>query len=240
MKDSLAFRNCTVCYGTTPAVHHLSAELPPGSLTGIIGRNGAGKSTLLRAVLGWLPLTTGAITLGDAAAADARERLHYLPQRSQIDWDFPVTVREVVAMGRHGRVGALRRFSADDQRAVDAALRELGLEALQRRQINALSGGQQQRTLLARAVASGADVFLLDEPFAALDPSAAGDLARRLRTWADQGRLVVAVAHELDLVRAHATHVLVMNNHLIAAGPVAEAMTDAHLAVAFGRPVVVH
>jgi ABC-type Mn2+/Zn2+ transport system ATPase subunit len=239
VSDPLAFRNCTVCYGTTPVVHHLSATLPPGSLTGVVGRNGAGKSTLLRAVLGWLPLTTGSITLGEGPAHDARERLHYLPQRSQIDWDFPVTVREVVAMGRHGRVGSLRRFADEDERAVEAALRELGLEPLQRRQINALSGGQQQRTLLARAVASGADVFLLDEPFAALDPSAAGDLARRLRAWADQGRLVVAVAHELDLVRAHATHALVMNSHLVAAGPVAEAMTDANLAVAFGRPVAV-
>jgi len=239
VSDALAFRNCTVCYGATPVVHHLSAVLPAGSLTGIVGRNGAGKSTLLRAVLGWLPLTTGAITLGDAPAHDARERLHYLPQRSQIDWDFPVTVREVVAMGRHGRVGALRRFLPEDEQAVDGALRELGIESLQRRQINALSGGQQQRTLLARAVASGADVFLLDEPFAALDPSAATGLARRLRAWAEQGRLVVVVAHEIDLVRAHATHALVMNNHLIAAGPVGEAMTDAHLAAAFGRPVAV-
>lgn len=240
MSDRLVFRNCTICYGAAPVVHHLSAEFPAGALVGVVGRNGAGKSTLLRAVLGWQALTTGSITLGDGPAHDARERLHYLPQRSQIDWDFPVTVREVVAMGRHGRLGALRRFAAEDHRAVDGALHELGLDALQGRQINALSGGQQQRTLLARAVASGADVFLLDEPFAALDPSAATDLARRLRAWADQGRLVLAVAHELDLVRAHCSHALVLNNHLVAAGPAAEALTDANLAIAFGRPVAVH
>jgi ABC-type Mn2+/Zn2+ transport system ATPase subunit len=153
-----------------------------------------------------------------------------------VDWDFPISVREVVAMGRYHRLGAFAAFTAEDDARVDAALAEMDLVALQARQINALSGGQQQRALLARALASGADVLLLDEPFAGLDPAAAVDLAARLRAWADQGRLVLVAVHDLALVRAHFTHALLLNTHLIAAGPVADVLSEANLAAAFARP----
>lgn len=232
----LTFSDVTICYDEAPAVHHLDAHLPHGCLAALIGRNGAGKSTLLRAVLGWQPTTTGAIVIGHTATCDHPDRIHYLPQRSSVDWDFPISVREVAAMGRYHRLGAFAAFGAEDDARVDAALAEMDLVALQQRQINALSGGQQQRTLLARALASGADVFLLDEPFTGLDPAAAIDLAARLRGWADLGRIVVAAVHDLALVRSHFTHALLLNTHLVAAGPVGEVMTDANLKAAFQRP----
>jgi ABC-type Mn2+/Zn2+ transport system ATPase subunit len=236
--DTLHLDDVTVCYGPDPAVHHLTAHVPRGRLTALMGPNGAGKSTLLRAILGWHPLTTGTIAIGSIAVAAARGRIGYLPQRTAVDWDFPITVREVVAMGRYRGCGAFRGFIAEDRRAVDSALDELGLTRLADRQIGTLSGGQQQRAVLARAVATGADLFLLDEPFTGLDPAATADLARRLRAWCEQGRLVLAVVHDVVLARTWFEHALLIRTHLVAAGPVTEALADRRLAEAYGAVAV--
>jgi ABC-type Mn2+/Zn2+ transport system ATPase subunit len=232
--DTLRFNDVTVCYGRTPAVHHLSGELRCGSLVALMGPNGAGKSTLLRAILGWHRLTTGSITVAGKPCRHARARIGYLPQRTAIDWDFPVTVREVVEMGRYQCLGPFRAFADADREAVDAALEEMGLGWLQDRQIAALSGGQQQRTFLARAVASGADIFLLDEPFAGLDPVSTSDLVKRLRTWAQQGRLVLTVVHDVSLARTFFQEAMLIRTHLIASGPVTTVLDDRNLAEAYG------
>ncbi len=236
--DVLRFDDVTVCYGPTPAVHHLSAELPCGSLVALMGPNGAGKSTLLRTILGWHRLTTGSITIGGLPCRKASRRIGYLPQRASVDWDFPVTVRDVVAMGRYQVLGPFRGFRAEDHAVVDAAISEMGLEWLAGRQIAALSGGQQQRTFLARAVASGADIFLLDEPFAGLDPSSTSDLVRRLQEWARAGRLVVTVVHDLDLARRFFPQALLVRASLIAAGATAEVLAPRNLARAYGTSYV--
>ncbi|MBA2479986.1 MAG: metal ABC transporter ATP-binding protein [Planctomycetes bacterium] len=230
----LRLADVTVCYGKDPAVHHLDLALPFGSLVALLGPNGAGKSTLMRAILGWLPLTTGTITVAGRPLADVPERIAYLPQRSLPDVDFPISVREVVAMGRHALVGAWRRFSAEDTRAVDSAITEMGLDRLQDRQLGTLSGGQVQRALLARALATGADIFLLDEPFAGLDAAAVTSLARSLRQWVDRGRLVVAVVHDLALVRSSFTHAVLLRSHLIAHGAPDAVLSTESLAAAFG------
>ena len=164
----LRFRDVTVRYGRTVALDRVTVDIPCGSATAILGANGAGKSTLLRAILGWHLPGEGEILLGDAHPQHALPRLAYVPQRQAVDWDFPITVRGVVAQGRYPALGPFRRFAARDHAAVAAALAELELTALADRPIRALSGGQQQRVFLARAVAQGADIFLLDEPFAGL------------------------------------------------------------------------
>ncbi len=232
--DVLRFDDVTVCYGPTPAVHHLTAELPCGSLVALMGPNGAGKSTLLRTILGWHRLTTGSITIGGQPCRKARRRIGYLPQRAAVDWDFPVTVRDVVAMGRYQVLGPFRGFRREDHAVVDAAIAEMGLEWLADRQIAALSGGQQQRTFLARAVASGADIFLLDEPFAGLDPSSTADLVRRLQAWAKAGRLVVTVVHDIELARRFFPQALLVRASLIAAGATADVLAERNLAKAYG------
>lgn len=232
--DALRFDDVTVCYGATPAVHHLSAELPCGSLVALMGPNGAGKSTLLRTILGWHRLTTGSITIGGVPCRKVSRRIGYLPQRAAVDWDFPVTVRDVVAMGRYQVLGAFRGFRKEDHAAVEAAITEMGLEWLADRQIAQLSGGQQQRTFLARAVASGADIFLLDEPFAGLDPSSTADLVRRLQTWAKAGRLVVTVVHDLDLARRYFPQALLVRASLIAVGATVEVLNERNLVRAYG------
>jgi ABC-type Mn2+/Zn2+ transport system ATPase subunit len=232
--DTLRCEDVTVCYGRTPAVHHLTAELACGTMVALMGPNGAGKSTLLRAILGWQRLTTGRITVAGMPASAAQHRIGYLPQRTMVDWDFPVSVRDVVDMGLFQRRGPFAAVTSDDQRVVDGALEEMGLTHLQDRHIAALSGGQQQRTLLARTVVSGADIVLLDEPFIGLDPVSVADLIRRLHTWAAQGRLVIAAIHDIGLARLHFHQALLLKTHVIAAGPVADALNDRHLAAAYG------
>lgn len=233
-RDALRCEDVTVCYGRTPAVHHLTVDLTCGTLVALMGPNGAGKSTLLRAILGWQRLTTGRITIGGIPASRAQHRVGYLPQRTVIDWDFPVSVRDVVEMGLYQRRGPFAACTLDDRRAVDGALEEMGLTALQDRHLATLSGGQQQRTLLARTVVSGADIVLLDEPFIGLDPVSVADLIHRLHIWAQQGRLVIAALHDISLARLHFDQALLLKTHVIAAGRVAETLDDRHLAAAYG------
>jgi ABC-type Mn2+/Zn2+ transport system ATPase subunit len=233
--DMLRFDDVTVCYGRRPAVHHLTGELPCGSLGAIVGPNGAGKSTLLKAVLGWLPLTTGTITLSGRPVPESLHRIAYLHQQDASSAGFPVTVAEVVAMGRYPRLGLWRGFGAEDHAAVDAALAEMNLGELRTRPYSQLSGGQRQRTLLARALATGADVFLLDEPLTGLDLPSQHDLLERLAAWAERGRLVAVVLHDLGLARRWCSHALVLSTHRVACGPISAALCDANLQAAFGR-----
>jgi manganese/zinc/iron transport system ATP- binding protein len=233
----LLLDNLTVCYDADPAIHHLTLSLPFGSLVALLGPNGAGKSTLMRAILGWQQLTTGSVSCDGRALSNGR--ISYVPQKREGDADFPVSVRDVVEMGRYSSLGWRRKFSGADHHTVDAALQEMGLERLQERPLSTLSGGQTQRVYLARALASGADIFLLDEPFTGLDAAAVAALVRSLRGWAERGRLVIAVVHDLDLVRRSFTHAVLIRNHLIASGTPSDVLCDEHLRTAFGnRPLV--
>lgn len=218
----MRFRGVTVRYGRQIALDNVSLDVPCGSLTAILGRNGAGKSTLLRACLGWAPLTAGEIRIGDAHPEHALPRLAYLPQRQAIDWDFPITVRAVVEQGRYPALRPWRRLSASDHEQVDRALAELELTSLAGRQIRQLSGGQQQRMFLARALAQGADIFLLDEPFAGLDSAATEELAAVIMSWKEQGRTVLAAVHDLPLARRLFERAVLLATKLLAAGPIGE------------------
>ena len=220
--DIIRLNNVTVRYGACLALDGVSANLMCGSHTAVLGPNGAGKSTLLRAILGWMPLSEGEIRIGDSHPHHALPRLAYLPQRLEIDWDFPITVREVVAQGRYPALGQFRRFSREDHERVDGAMEEMGLTDLRGRQIRALSGGQQQRVFLARALAQGADIFLLDEPFSSLDPAASEELGARLKAWEGQGRTVIAVLHDVGLARRIFPSTLLLNTRLVANGPTVE------------------
>jgi len=233
--DILRFRGVTVNYGRTVALDSVTANIECNSLTAVVGPNGAGKTTLLRAILGWMPLAAGEIRIGDHHAHHALPRLAYLPQRAEIDWDFPITVESVVAQGRYPALGPFRGFRAEDRDLVDRALAELGLDDLRDRQIRCLSGGQQQRVFLARALAQGADIFLLDEPFAGLDTRATDDLIARLTRWLDQGRTVLAVVHDLDLARRAFPQALLLNTRLIDLGPAATVLDPARIEAAYGR-----
>lgn len=227
--------NLTVCYQSRPAVHHVTADLPSGAFVGVVGPNGAGKSTLLHGILGWLPWTSGSVSINGEPVTRCLRRLTFLPQRKTQDVDFPVTVGMVVEQGRFQNRGLFAGFTADDRAAIDAAIDEMGLHDLRDRPLSQLSGGQQQRAFIARALATGADILLLDEPLTGLDEPTCRDLLRRLAAWAAKDRLVIAVIHDLAAVSSWCTHAVLLNRDLVACGPVAEVMTEVNLARTYGR-----
>ncbi len=246
---SLAVRDLTVSYHRVPALHHIAFEVRCGESVALLGPNGAGKSTLLKSLAGLLPRETGSITFHGKEVAKATTDFAYLPQRENIDWDFPTTVRGLVEMGRYLRLGWWRRFREEDCIAVDEAIEAMRLQTLDKRQISALSGGQQQRAFLARALAQQAHVFLLDEPFTGLDKPTQDNLKELLRTLRDQGKLIIASHHDLQSVPELFDRVILLNGELIAEGPVQEVFTEANIHKTYqtapyagpaGRPHVHH
>jgi ABC-type Mn2+/Zn2+ transport system ATPase subunit len=239
-QNIVLLRAATVRYGRLTALRDITLSIPCGSSTAILGRNGAGKSTLLRAVLGWQPLTSGEIRIGDAHPQHARPRMAYVPQRQAIDWDFPITVRGVVEQGRYPSLGLFRRMARTDDEQVERALDELGISDLAPRQIRMLSGGQQQRAFLARAIAQGGDIFLLDEPFAGLDLFAVEELAHILGNWEAQGRTVLAAVHDPAIARRCFTRGVLLDTGLVAEGPIADVLSPANIGRAYRREHCVH
>ena len=239
-ENILRFRGVTVRYGRLTALHDISFEIPCGSSTAILGANGAGKSTLLRAVLGWQALAAGEVRIGDAHPQHARPRLAYVPQRHAVDWDFPITVRGVVEQGRYPSLGLFQRIGVADRAIVDGALEELGISELAERQIRRLSGVQQQRVFLARALAQGGDIFLLDEPFAGLDLFGSEELTHILRNWEAQGRTVLAAVHDLSIARSCFTRGVLLDTSLVAAGQIADVLSPANIDRAYRHGHCVH
>jgi zinc/manganese transport system ATP-binding protein len=219
---ALKLRDLTLGYDRHPAVHHLSLDLRPGSLTAIVGPNGAGKSTLLKALIGEIAPLEGRI---DRTA----RRLAYLPQLSEVDRSFPVCVGAFVAMGLWHSAGAFGRISGSAAAKVAEALAAVGLTGYDRRPISALSGGQMQRVLFARLLLQDADLILLDEPFTALDARTAAELLQVVKRWHGEGRTVVAVLHDLDAVRTHFPDTLLLAREKVAHGPTAQVLTAENL-----------
>jgi len=232
--EILRFQGITVRYGSVMALEDFDAAIPCSSMTAICGPNGAGKSTLLRVAMGWLSPGGGRVFLGDDHIGHHHPRLAYLPQQTRVDLDFPITVREVVEQGRFPALGLWAPFRAKDRELVSQAMEELEISDLARRPIGALSGGQRQRVFLARALAQGADIFLLDEPFDGLDARAMHHLLETLATWITQHRTVVAVVHDLDLVRRAFPRCILMNRQLIAEGDTRGVLSDDLVSQAYG------
>jgi ABC-type Mn2+/Zn2+ transport system ATPase subunit len=233
----LVVSDLTVSYNRIPALHHLSFTAQCGQCVALLGPNGAGKSTLLKALCGLVGSETGAISFHGHAVRGPNREFAYLPQREQIDWDFPATVRTLVEMGRFIRTGWWRRYSTKDDAAVDEAIRLMQLEELAQRQISALSGGQQQRCFLARALAQQAHVFLLDEPFTGLDRPNQDNLKQLLRTLRAEGKLLLVSHHDLGSVKEIFDSVILLNGELIAAGPVNEIFTEENISRTYSTRV---
>jgi len=211
--NAVVLDNVTLGYDRHPAVHHVTARIAHGSLTALVGPNGGGKSTLLKGIVGELTPRTGVIT------APPRAAVAYLPQLSQIDRSFPVSVFELVAMGLWGRIGAFGAVGRREHAEVTDALGRVGLEGFDRRPIEALSGGQVQRVLFARLLLQDARLILLDEPFAAVDRRTVEDLLSIIEAWHAQGRTVIAVLHDVDLVVRHFPDAMLLARELLAHGP---------------------
>jgi len=229
----LRIESLGVRYREVDALRDVSFATSCGSCVALIGPNGAGKSTLLKAVAGLLKPSGGKIFWRGTKVAKWSREIAYLPQRENVDWNFPVTVRGVVEMGRFPQAGWWRPFSRQDEQAVDRALAMMDLHDLAGRQISKLSGGQQQRVFLARALAQEAHVLLLDEPFTGLDRTTKRLLATTLRRLASEGRLVIASHHDMETVREIYDEVLLLKRRAVAFGPVAEVFREDLLALTF-------
>lgn len=231
----LDVQNLCAHYGEVEALSNISFSAACGHTLALIGPNGAGKSTLLNALAGLIAPSSGAILWNGVPLHNTRREIAYMPQRTEVDWRFPITVRELVEMGRYPNTGLWKKLCHHDRDIVDKALITLGLQDLQHRQIGALSGGQQQRAFLARALAQEAHILLLDEPFTGLDVPGTESLAELLRSLAAEGRLVIASHHDLSTAARIFDHSLLLNRHSIAYGATAEVLSDEHLHTAFGK-----
>ena len=230
----LAVRGLTVSYGEKPAVFSVDATFEAGAMSAIVGPNGAGKSTLLKAALGIVPRLSGEVSVFGQPLARVRSRIAYVPQRASVDWDFPATVMDVVLMGLFGQVGLLGRLTGQHRSRAMGCLARVSMEDFADRQIGQLSGGQQQRVFLARALAQGADLYLLDEPFAGVDAATERAIVDVLKALKAEGRSVIAVHHDLATVPAYFDHVFLMNVRRIAEGPVATTFSAENLQATYG------
>jgi zinc/manganese transport system ATP-binding protein len=212
---AITLSDVTLTYGRRPAVHHLSGSFAPGSLTAIVGPNGAGKTTLLRAIAGLAQADEGAIDRGGLGA----RAIAYLPQQAALDRGFPITCLDLVCAGLWPELGAFRGIDRAALARAKNALATVGLENFDRRVIGTLSAGQFQRVLFARMLLQDAKVLLLDEPFTALDARTTADLLRLVARWHGEARTVIAVLHDIDMVRAHFPHTLLLARDPIAWGP---------------------
>ncbi len=234
---ALEVRRLTVSYGARPVLWDVDASFPSGAMSAIVGPNGAGKSTLLRAALGLIPSDTGQSLIDGHPVRGALERVAYVPQRDAVDWDFPISVREVVEMGRYRAAGWFRRVPRGDRARIDEAIERVGMTRYAGRQIGALSGGQRQRVFIARALAQDAPVMLLDEPFAGVDMRTEASLLELLGALRSDGRSVIVVHHNVATVRASFDWALLLNVRTIACGPVAEVLVPETLRRAYGAAV---
>ncbi len=223
-----------VHYGTICALHDVSFEVSCGTAVALVGGNGAGKSTLMKRIVGLIPPSTGQVIWRGEPIAKSTHEIAYLPQRSDIDWTFPMTVAGLVELGRYPLLGPWGTFGENDRKAVDRAMELMRISELSRRQIGMLSGGQQQRVMIARALAQEAHVLLLDEPFAGLDQPSQELLAHLLRDLVSSGHLVMASHHDLKTVGDIFDMAVLLNGTLIAKGPSGEVLTKENLARSFG------
>ena len=238
---AVALRDVTVGYDSTPVLAHADLEIGWGLIVGVIGPNGAGKSTLIKTILGTLRTMQGSVRVGGYASQSkgARNTIGYVPQREVVNWDFPVTVEDVVMMGRTARLGWLRFPGASDKAIVAQAIERVGMTDFAHRQISQLSGGQQQRVFLARALAQGGRLLLLDEPLNGVDAGTQESIGELLRRVRSEGGTILMATHDLELAAAWCDRLVMVNQGIIAYGTPAEALRPDVLRLTYGGQVLV-
>jgi manganese/zinc/iron transport system ATP- binding protein len=230
----LSIHDMTVAYHRRPVIWDLEYTAPRGKLVAIIGPNGAGKSTMLGAALDLVPKVSGRVLFFGQPYRKARDHVGYVPQRESVDWDFPINVRDVVAMGLYRKIGWCMPVTRKYRRLAMQALEKVGMADFAQRQISQLSGGQQQRVFLARALAQDADLYLMDEPFAGVDAATERAIVAVLHELRAAGKTALVVHHDLQTVTEYFDHVLLLNMRLVATGPTDQAFTPENLRKTYG------
>lgn len=231
---ALSVDDLTVAYHRKPVIWDVAVDLPSGSLIGVVGPNGAGKSTLLKAIMNLVPRASGRVEVFGKPYVVNRHRVGYVPQRESVDWDFPVDALDVVTMGLYSKIGWCLPVRRKHREAGMEALRRVGIADLARRQISQLSGGQQQRTFLARALVQDADLYLMDEPFAAVDASTEKAIVELLRELKSRGKTVVVIHHDLQTVPEYFDYAVLLNMRVVAHGPIEDVFTSENLQKTYG------
>ena len=230
----LSIHAMTVAYHRKPVLWDVDYDAPDNGLIAIVGPNGAGKSTMIKACLGLVPAASGRVEFWGASYRSQRRRVGYVPQRESVDWDFPVSALDVVAMGRYGMIGWCRPITRAHKRAALASLDHVGMADYANRQISQLSGGQQQRVFLARALAQEADLYFMDEPFAGVDAATERAIVKVLAELKDEGKTVICVHHDLQTVKQYFDDVILLNMRIVTSGPVEEVFTEVNLQKTYG------
>lgn len=233
---SISVENVVVHYGEVLALSGVNANVYAGKVTALIGINGSGKSTLFKTMMGLIRPDQGTVHLNGCTPLVARKKglVSYVPQNEDIDWRFPISVRDVVMMGRYGFMGPSRRAGTADHQAVDSALERVELSDLAHRQIGQLSGGQKKRAFLARGIAQGAEIILLDEPFAGVDKRSEATISHLLKSLAKEGRCVLVSTHDLVALPSLAEEAIVLLRRVLFQGSVDEALRPEVLVKSFG------
>lgn len=232
MTAAIDIQNVSVQYHEKLVLDDVMVAIPPGAICGLVGMNGAGKSTLFKAIMGAVPLKSGKVRLNGhtTKAAQKKGMVAYVPQTEAIDWNFPVSVRDVVMMGRFSFMSIFRRPTSKDVTAVQQALERVQLGEVADRQIGQLSGGQRKRAFVGRALAQGASILLLDEPFAGVDAKTEASLVELLRQLQKQGVTTLIAAHDLNTIGSYCDHIVLLKTEVVAAGPTKQVFTAENIA----------
>ena len=223
--------------GERLAIDNATFEVQPGESIAVIGPNGAGKSTLFKAIAGLIPFTRGHVSIHGEDCRTSHNMVGYVPQHESIDWSFPVTVFDVVMMGRTRKIGWFRWPGRQDREIIQTILKQLSLDHLAQRQIGQLSGGQKRRVFIARALAQETNVLLLDEPFTGVDASAEGEIMETLDVLHQQGITLLLATHDLGKASKHFDKIMLLKQHIIAFGPAEVVMRPDMLQQAYGGAI---
>jgi manganese/zinc/iron transport system ATP- binding protein len=227
-------QNLTISYLRKPAIRGIDLKIPSGKIVGIVGPNGAGKSTLLKGILGLLPGSSGKVLVSGRPVKENLSKISYIPQREIFDWDFPVTVFDVVMMGRFSHLGIFARPKKQDNLKVIDALTKVDMLDYKDRQIRNLSGGQQQRIFLARSLAQEAEILFLDEPFVGVDAATENAIFQLMKNLKNEGKTILVVHHDLGKVTEYFDYIALINQRLIAFGPTETTFTPELLNKTYG------
>ena len=235
MALAIEIKDVSVRYHEKVVLKDATASVPVGSICGLVGMNGAGKSTLFKAVMNAVPLLKGSVRLNGMTVKAAQKKgvVAYVPQTEAVDWNFPVSVRDVVMMGRYGFMNIFRVPSKKDDAAVDRALERVHLTDYADRQVGQLSGGQRKRVFVARALAQGASILLLDEPFAGVDAKTEASLIELLRELQTQKVTILIAAHDLATIGSYCDHIILLKQTVVAAGPTKKVFTKENILVTY-------
>ncbi|MBC1482352.1 metal ABC transporter ATP-binding protein [Listeria sp. FSL L7-1558] len=227
-------QNLTISYKQKVAIDNVSLQIASSKLTGIIGPNGAGKSTLLKGMMGLIPRENGQIILDGVPLSTWKKKIAYVPQRSEVDLTFPITVLDMVLLGTYPTLGLVKRPGKKEKQIALEALEQVEMTSFRKRQIGELSGGQLQRVFIARALAQHAESFFLDEPFAGIDMTSEALIMKLLKKWRDSGKTIVVVHHDFHKVAAYFDEIILLNKKLIAHGLVEQTFTEDNIKTAYG------